>query len=452
MNHAAPWGVLIATLLLVGCSGPPAAGPDPSTTTAAASVARAAACDSAADGLVSAVAAVVATYDAPGAGLTAAPTPTTGPASPAPPTTPTTTPTATPTTGAGPGEASSVDLTGAVATARDEISRHGCDAAAFRADLDTGLATITPQGAIAGAVLARVSATLTGRVGEGGQTRRLGAGDDLAQALAEAGPGDTLVLPAGTVRVDHTLVLLDGVTVRGAGPAATTVTSRAAEAAVLVVTAARVELADLHLALAGSGAVTGVLAGPSSSIALTGVRISGARAGADGVGGAAVQLSGRGDDAAGRGTTLEVTGSQFDANAWAGIAVGGAHRVSVVKSTFARNGQCGVCFLDTSSGSVQDSTFRDNAVALGATGSSRPTWVGDTVTGGTVGVQLDGTARPSIERVTVSGASRAAVIFSGHSAGAITRVTCQKVPYGIVVADTAAPTLGDNGCGVARGR
>ena len=50
-----------------------------------------------------------------------------------------------------------------------------------------------------------------------------------------------------------------------------------------------------------------------------------------------------------------------------------------------------------------------------------------------------------------TGASRAAVIFSGRSGGAITGVTCTSVPYGIVVADTAAPTLGESSCQVARG-
>ncbi|MEO7069459.1 MAG: right-handed parallel beta-helix repeat-containing protein, partial [Nostocoides sp.] len=181
-------------------------------------------------------------------------------------------------------------------------------------------------------------------------------------------------------------------------------------------------------------------------------QISGARTDTSGAGGAAVQMSGQGSDGAGRGTTLEVTDSQFDRNAWAGIAVGGAHRVSILKGVFSHNGQCGVCFLDTSSGSVQDSTFTDDTVGLGATGSSRPTWVANTVTGGTVGLQLDGTAAPTIDGVTVSGASRAAIIFSGHSGGAITHATCLRVSYGIVVSPTAAPTLGDNTCGVVRGK
>jgi hypothetical protein len=77
--------------------------------------------------------------------------------------------------------------------------------------------------------------------------------------------------------------------------------------------------------------------------------------------------------------------------------------------------------------------------------------VGNSVTGGTVGVQLDGNAAPAIQDLTVKGASRAAVIFSGRSGGAISGATCTSVPYGIVVADTAAPTIGQVGCAVARG-
>jgi hypothetical protein len=162
-------------------------------------------------------------------------------------------------------------------------------------------------------------------------------------------------------------------------------------------------------------------------------------------------MSGAATDRPSPATTLEVTDSQFDSNAWAGIAVGGGHRASILRASFSSNGQCGACFLDVSTGSVQDSRFTGNLVGLGANGRTRPTWVGNTISGGTVGVQLDGDTTPTIQNLTVTGASRAAVIFSGRSGGAIAGATCASVPYGIVVADTAAPTLGDTSCKVARG-
>ena len=57
-----------------------------------------------------------------------------------------------------------------------------------------------------------------------------------------------------------------------------------------------------------------------------------------------------------------------------------------------------------------------------------------------------------IEGATIAGSSRAAVIVGGTATGALARVVCEDVEFGIVVTDTAAPTLTDNECALARGR
>ncbi len=163
-----------------------------------------------------------------------------------------------------------------------------------------------------------------------------------------------------------------------------------------------------------------------------------------------MQLSGSGSEGSGRGTTLEVTDSIFEQNSWAGISVGGGHRASIVGSEFTGNGQCGVCFFGMSTGSVEGSQFADNTVGLGATEAARPTWVGDTVIGGTVGVQLDGTAAPMVQGLQVTGAAKAAVVYSGQTGGGLTGLTCSGTPYGVVVADTATPSIGEISCPVAR--
>src|SRR5699024_2689526 len=126
----------------------------------------------------------------------------------------------------------------------------------------------------------------------------LEAGDDLQDALARAVGGTTIVLPVGIRELPETLVLLDGVVLRGAGSDQTVLRSSAPEAAVLVATGAPVRLEDLAIELVGDEPGSGVLGGPDASLALTGVRISGATVGEAGEGGAGVLLSASAEAAA----------------------------------------------------------------------------------------------------------------------------------------------------------
>jgi hypothetical protein len=339
----------------------------------------------------------------------------------------------------------------AVETARQTRERLGCDDPAFQASLEEGLDAIEPETAIPAAIWRRLSASLLGEVRQDAGEWALEPGADLHDAVARAAEGTTIVLSAGAVELEETLVLLQGVTLRGAGRDATTIRSSAPDAAVIVATAGLVRLEDLTLELAGEQAASGLVAGPSASVSLLMVRVAGAVAAADGVGGAGVYLSAEGDEGSGRGTTLEVTDALFERNQWAGITVAGGHRVSIRSAVFAGNGDVGILFLDSASGSVSASTFTDNGVALAASGSATPTWLSNTISGGSVGMQLDADAVPVIDLVKVSGTGSAAVIFGGRAAGSITGTVCENVPFGIVISDTAAPTVGANSCTLARG-
>lgn len=418
--------------VLAGCAPTPSS--DLSTTSPAASATplRAQVCAEAADSVVAAVANLVTSYETPAAQE-----------SPDPSREPSATPQASPATGD--------DVTSAVAQAQRTLERLDCDRAAFNADLEAGLAAIEPSGAIATAVWRRVSASVLGDVEQQAGERTLKPAEDLSTAIARAAPGSTLVLPAGVTELPGTLVLLDGVTLRGEGREATTLASSAPEAAIIVATDGRVELRDLTLTLSGGTPASGVVAGPSASLVLAGVRIAGAPIGDAGSGGAGVYMSAEGEQGSGRGTTLEVTDSLFEGNGWAGIAVAGGHRVSIEASTFAGNGEVGMLFLDSASGSVAASTFTDNTVGLAATGASTPTWLASTVSGGSIGLQLDGTAAPTIDGMRVEGSASAAVVVGGEATGSIGHTTCADVPYGIVISDAAAPTLVDNTCELARG-
>lgn len=438
--------VALLSAVLGACSTP--AGPPSSATTApgtSSGAGSARACSEAAAALVAAVGRAVAGYDQPNAATSPQPATTAGSS------TATATGTAATSGSTDPSTDPSSDLSAAAAAARAAISRYGCPTSTFTADLKSGLGAVPTHSAIAAAVLARLTAGLTGQAGWQAETRSVTPADDLTQVLAQVAPGSTVILAAGTYPIARSLVLLEAVTVRGAGRDTTHLKASAPDAALVVMTAGLVEISDLRVELDPAVPASGIVAAPQSLLKLSSVSVSGATATPAGLGGAGVQMSGAATDRPSAATTLEVTDSQFDHNAWAGIAVGGGHRASVVRGSFTANGQCGVCFLDVSSGSVQDGRFTGDVVALGANGRATPTWLGNTITGGTVGVQLDGSAAPTIKDLSVTGASRAAVIFSGRSAGAIAGVTCTSVPYGIVVADTAAPTLGDTTCTVARG-
>ena len=276
--------------------------------------------------------------------------------------------------------------------------------------------------------------------------------DDLGKTLAEASAGSTITLSAGTYTLTKPLVLLDQVSIVGAGRGATSLRSSLSDATVVVATGAPVQFRSLSLLLDGRGGTVGIVAGSDAQLILDDFRVSGATAGGDGKGGAGVQLTADNRQAASTETTLQVTGSTFERNAWAGILLSGGHRTSVQSSTFAENGQCGICFLDSASGSVEGSTFTDNLVGVGAMGAARPTVVGGTITGGAIGVQVSGGAAPTLTRLAIRNTSRAALIFTETSAGYVDGVTCTKTTVDIAIAKTAAPTLGKNACAIARGK
>jgi hypothetical protein len=413
--------------LLAGCT------PAAPTPTPGPSASIAAACTDAVAAIVTAAADLVGDYG----GMT--PTADEAPAEAAP--------SPSPTDVVGSGD----ELSDAVTAARQTRTELGCDEAVFTARLEAGLLEIDAEGAIAGAVLRRVSASLLGTVRDTAGEWAVEAGEELADVLARAAPGTVVVLPSGEYSATETLVLLEGVTLRGAGMDATTLRSTASGAAIIVATAGLVRLENLSLTLASEEAASGLIAGPSASVALVDVRVSGAVAAADGTGGAGVYLSAVGVEASGRGTTLEITGSRFESNGWAGVAVAGGHRVSIESSSFTSNASVGIVFLDTASGSVASSTFADNGVGIAVTGSATPTLLASTISGGSVGVQMDASSAPIIDSLEVSESATAGLIFGAESAGSVTATRCAGVPYGIVVADTAAPTIGQNDCTLARG-
>jgi hypothetical protein len=75
-----------------------------------------------------------------------------------------------------------------------------------------------------------------------------------------------------------------------------------------------------------------------------------------------------------------------------------------------------------------------------------------TITGGQVGLQASDRAAPAVKTASISGAQRAAIIYSGLVTGSLDDVTCTKVTYGLVLGPATLPQLGKVNCAVVRSR
>ena len=347
------------------------------------------------------------------------------------------------------------DLQQELEQAQSRLSALGCDAQTVAGPLTTGLEQIRASGALAEAIKGQLVASMTGRVGAAATTRRVGVDDDLRDVLPELAPGSTVRLSAGEHRLRDTVVLLQGVRLVGAGRGRTTLSSSAADTALLAVTQDRVDLSELTLRHVGDRPASLVVGAASTSLVLDRVAVVGA-SGADGESGAGGQptggsgvlmAAGRGSDE-NRGTTLEVTDSVFRDNESAGILVSGGHVASVIGSSFVEGGQCGICFVGSSTGLVRDASFNGGVTGLIAADQAAPLLVGSTVSGAEIGVQAVDRATPVVRRSTVHGASRAALLFGDRSGGRVESVTCRDSRFDIVVASRAVPFLGDNRCSV----
>ena len=338
----------------------------------------------------------------------------------------------------------------ALDAARQAVAE-GCPQAEFVSLLTAELKTVTAEGPIARAVLARLTANLTGTMGTAASITATPA-DDLRQVVATAAVGAIVYLDAGDYPLPGPLVLLDSVTLVGESRDETRLLSSAPEISVLIMTPDAVGLRQLTLqrdaAVPGSGIVTS--AGPT--LTLEDVAVAGARAAKDGGGGAGVDLTGGQAAASPDRTTVEITRAVFRDNGWAGISVAGGQRVSVVDSEFAENGECGACFLGPAQGSIADSRFTGNGVGLAVVDTAAPVLRGNRITGGEVGLQVAGQATPTVDGNRIAKAKRAAAIYTDTAGGVLRKTVCTDVEVGIALSKTALPSLMDNDCTVVRAK
>ena len=334
---------------------------------------------------------------------------------------------------------------------RGYAASRGCDPRGFQASLAQGLGSLSAGGPVARAVLLQLQADTD--AGPRPRPGPLQPGDDVAAAVAAAKSGATVQLAAGSFELTETLALLRGVTLRGAGRGSTVLQSAAAGGPVLVLTDEPVVLRDVSVRRTGEAPGPVLSVAPVATVELTGVRITGARADAEGLGGVGILMSGGSGGQKGptRRVSLRVTDSEIFDNAVAGIVVAGEHRAEVTRTAVERSGQCGVCYLGTSDGVVRDSRFTDNAAGIVAGDDARPRIETSDLTGGQVGIQAIDRAAPVVTGTTVTRPARAAFVWTGAAAGRLDGNRCVEVPFGIVAGPATAPLLGENDCQVARG-
>jgi hypothetical protein len=326
----------------------------------------------------------------------------------------------------------------------------GCDPQEFQAGLADGLAKLATGGPVARAVLLQLQAdAVPGRRAPRGPIE---PADDLAAVVAGAASSTVLELAAGTFELPDTLVLLRGVTLRGAGREATVLRSAAAGGVVLLLTGEDVALEGLGVERVGDGPGPVISAAPTATLTVSAVRVTGARADAEGLGGVGILMAAGagGQTGPARRTSLRLTDSDLRDNAVAGVVVAGEHRAEVLRTTVTRSGQCGVCFLDTSDGVVRESTFTGSVAGVVAAGDARPSVQASTIVGGEIGIQAGDRAAPAVQDTTIRGSARAALLWTDTATGRLDGNRCVDVEFGIVVGPQAAPFVGENDCAVAR--
>lgn len=392
---------------------------------------------------------------------------------------------------------------------RRQVTLTQCPVEQFTAAVRKRLSGVTADGALALAVRDVLAANVLDVLEPGGGPRRevVEQGADLVEVLGTLPSGSTVELPAGEFRASRPIVVLQDLTIEGAGPSETTISSDAAEVALLLIAPIRLELRGVSVVHTGPSPATPVVMRAGEAV-LTDVEVSGGRAADPGspAGGRGttqqpdLRLGGHGVVAA-AGRALTLTRVAVTGNEVGGVVVGGAVVADIRSSVIEDNGLCGLCFLGFSEGAVRDSLAEGNGVGLIVGDRSRPrvlrsrmsrntrsgvvvqrgaapwiesssisrngqfgiaayeradpTLLRNTVMGHSeVGIILDtsATGGPLVRRNRLVGNRRASLVFAGGTRGRAVGNTCVGSRFGLVLEGEASPVLVDNGCEVLDSR
>lgn len=312
---------------------------------------------------------------------------------------------------------------------RDRLRAEGCDLRAAAEDVQERSASRPAEGLLANTVRRTVVANVV-NVLEGGEedpdpapSTRLQPGDDLGKVVSGLPAGSVLRIPAGEIRVDEPIVLLQDVSLVGEGADRTRIISTARGAGVVLTAPGVVAVEGLTLAHEGDSPASLLLV-RAGRMNLDDVHLTGASSGGrlpsqrpnnSLIVGSGIVLDG--------GDELSVTDSLISDNEVSGVQVSGTARTVMNDVTVTGSGTCGLCFLGESSGTVMSSLIRDNGV----------------------GVLLADRAAPTLEKTRISGNTRAGVVTQNRSHPVLRDVDLtNNGPQGLAVLGNASPRLIDS--------
>lgn len=270
--------------------------------------------------------------------------------------------------------------------------------------------------------------------------------NDLAAAIAEAEPGEVLVLAPGIYNLPESLIIDSSLALSGAGSGKTEIVSGASEYLLKVIgTDTDLELTGLSLSHTGrEWADVLVLSEGKSTI--SDVKFAGALSNLEEqrADPSSPNRGGRGLVIAGKASS-QLDGIVATDNDLFGIAVEDQAQVSLSRSTLQENGSSGIIFSDYSGGELLNNVFEDHPLH---------------------GVIVSGNSAPIIEGNTLRGNDRLGILYDQNSGGTARNNLSEGNAIGIAVSGKSTPllegnTLRDNGlsgifyndeaAGIARG-
>jgi hypothetical protein len=347
----------------------------------------------------------------------------------------------------------------------------GCDQWWLQEGTAGELRRLRARSPIAVAVADQLRATLLGTPPPAAEEIALAPGDDLATAVVVAPAGSTVRLAPGEYRVDEAVLVLQALTIVGAGADRTLVTSYAGDIAVLAGATSELVLADLTLALAVEGAVGLLLEAPT--YAVRGVHVTGGRAAETG-GGSGIVIgipdalqAARADGPPGR----RIEDTEVSENEGGGILVQGGAIPEMHRLTLRDNGACGVCYLGSEGGVLTESRLMGNDVGVWLANTARPSIgsnkligpgqaglvytaeatgraTGNEIRGYPIGVEIRDQAAPELDGNVLENNQEVGLVFRGEAAGRTNGNVCRAGGYGIALLDRSAPELGADTCAI----
>ena len=288
--------------------------------------------------------------------------------------------------------------------------------------------------------------------------------DDLVAILATLGPGSSVTFSEGTFTLDASILVQGDLILVGAGQDETILESTADTAVLAVLGGGSMIMNDFTIRHVGDVPASVVIA-VDASLEMVNMTVSGGVVDEEGGGGSGVVLTET--DQSTTDPVVAIDQSTISDNSAAGIAVTGSYTPSIVNSVIESNGQCGICFFDTSGGQTQSTVVRSNGVGIQVSNQATPelalNMFTDNLVAGLlidddsaptilentfeavdiVGIDVQDGAAPVLQRNVISGHA-VGISLRGTSTASVSETSIGGADVGLLVGGSATPVVFDN--------